>query len=340
MRYMTSLRPNKRIALLYASGILLLVLAFVFGTLSGSTEISLSQLADAISKGDGTVFRILKYVRFPRTAGAVVCGAALSVSGAVIQSVLANSLASPSVIGVNAGAGLAVTVCTAVGIYGGWQMAACAFVGAVTAVMLVGIASRKWGASRGTVILIGIAMNSLLGAISDAIVTFVPEIGVMSRDFKLGDLSAVTYGKLIPSAVVLIAVTALILTLSRELSVLSLGEDRARSLGLDTTLVRVIFLILAALLAGAAVSIAGLLSFVGLMVPHTVRRLMGIGGNHLIPLCALFGGGFVAVCDTVARTVFAPYEIPVGIIMAFIGAPFFVFILIKGKGGTADDKLS
>jgi len=99
---------------------------------------------------------------------------------------------------------------------------------------------------------------------------------------------------------------------------------------------RVVFLLLTALLAGAAVSIAGLLSFVGLMVPHGVRRLSG-STRHLIPLCALYGAGFTSLCDTLARTLFAPYEIPVGIIMAFLGAPFFIGLLIRGKGGSSHD---
>ena len=114
---------------------------------------------------------------------------------------------------------------------------------------------------------------------------------------------------------------------------LSLGDETAKGLGLNTTAMRMIFLALAALLAGAAVSICGLLSFVGLLVPHAVRRIATSRPKHLLPLCALVGAGFVTLCDTVARSAFAPYELPAGIIMAFLGAPFFIFILIKGKGG-------
>ena len=101
---------------------------------------------------------------------------------------------------------------------------------------------------------------------------------------------------------------------------------------MNTGVMRMIFLLLAALLAGAAVSVAGLLSFVGLLIPHAVRRMVG-GNAHLLPLSLLFGAGFVALCDALSRILFAPYEIPVGILMAFLGAPFFLFILIKGKGG-------
>ena len=111
----------------------------------------------------------------------------------------------------------------------------------------------------------------------------------------------------------------------------------AKGLGLNTSLMRTLFLLFAALLAGCAVSLAGLLSFVGLLVPHTVRRVAGSSSSSLMGLCALYGAGFVCLCDTVARTAFSPYEIPVGIIMAYLGAPFFVFILIKGKGGHSRD---
>ena len=250
---------------------------------------------------------------------------------------LANQLASPSVIGVNAGAGVAVTLCTALGIYGGWRLSLFSFVGAFAAVMLVSLGAKKWGASRSTVILMGVAMNSLLGAVSDAIVTFLPDAGVMSNDFKIGEFSAVTYQKLLPAAVVIAVAVTVLFTLSNELDVLTLGEDNARGLGMNTSVMRTLFLFLAALLAGCAVSIAGLLSFVGLIVPHAVRRVAGSKSQHLLSLCALFGAAFVCLCDTIARTAFSPYEIPVGIIMAFLGAPFFVFILIKGKGGHSGD---
>ena len=160
-----------------------------------------------------------------------------------------------------------------------------------------------------------------------------PEVAVMSNDFKVGDFSSVTYSRLFPSAVLIFVTLVILLTLTNELDVLTLGEDTARSLGLNTSVFRTLFLMFAAVLAGCAVSLAGLLSFVGLIVPHAVRRLVGSKSSRLLPLSALFGASFVCLCDTGARTLFSPYEIPVGIIMAFLGTPFFVFILVKGKGG-------
>lgn len=323
---------NNRIKWLYLAGLVFLGLSAGLGITLGSVPLSFSEILDAFHKGfdasAGT--RIFAYSRLPRTLASLVCGAALAVAGAVIQGVLRNRLASPSIIGVNAGAGLAITLCTAFGLYGGWQLSFFAFLGAFATVLLVSFSAKHWGASRGTVILLGVAVNSLLGAISDTVTTFIPEVGVMSNDFKIGEFSAVTYQTLIPAAVIITAVILVLCTLHNELDVLTLGEEAARGLGLNTTAARTLFLLFAALLSGCAVSLAGLLSFVGLLVPHAIRRMAGSKSSHLMGLCAIYGAGFVCLCDTLARTVFSPYEIPVGIIMAYLGAPFFVFILIKG----------
>ncbi len=338
MKSFVKLSKNKnRAPLIFVGGGLFLLLSVILGVLLGSAGLGPSEIIAGITGKSDTALKIIYYVRLPRTLACVVAGAALATSGAVIQSVLENKLASPSVIGVNSGAGLAVTLCTALGVLGGWRLSLFAFVGAFAAVMLVSAVSRALGASRTTVILIGIAVNSLLGALSDTVVTFFPEISVMTRDFKIGDFSAVTYQKLIPAAVAAAIAVIVLQCLHNELDVLSLGDESARGLGMNTSAVRVLFLGLAALLSGCAVSLAGLLSFVGLIVPHAVRSVNQTSAKSLIPLCALYGGGFVCVCDTLARTVFAPYEIPVGIIMSFIGVPFFVFLLVKKKGGRSGD---
>ena len=327
-------RTKKRILLLYCIAAVLMLGATLSGLLLGSVRLSPKELFDAAFGGgrENSAARIFWYVRFPRVAAALLCGGALALSGAVIQGVLANRLASPSIVGVNSGAGLAVTLCAAFGVLGGWRLSACAFLGAFLAVLIISLGAQKWGASRGTVILMGVALNALFGAISDSVTVFFPDLAILRNDFKIGDFSAVTYPKLIPAAAVILVASLLLLLLSGKLDVLTLGEEQARSLGMNTGVMRLIFLILSALLAGAAVSVAGLLSFVGLLVPHAVRRTVG-GNSHLLPLSLLFGAGFVALCDALSRFLFAPYEIPVGILMAFLGAPFFLFILIKGKGG-------
>lgn len=336
---MKYLRNKNTITFVYIFGLLFFVGAAVFGVLSGASRLGISDLFKMVVSGDGesTEARIFIYVRFPRVLASLACGAALSVSGAVIQGVLNNRLASPGLIGVNSGAALAVTVSAAFGVLGGFRVALFAFLGSFITVLLVSLGAKRWSASTGTLILMGVALNSLLGAISDTVTTFFPEVSILNNDFKIGDFSAVTYAKLVP-ALILIAFSVVILsTLATQLDVLTLGEESARGLGMNTTAIRVTFLLLSALLAGSAVSVCGLLTFVGLIVPHAVRSVCGSGAKHLLPLSAIFGGGFVTLCDTFARILFAPYEIPVGIIMAFIGAPFFIFILIKSRRGEAHD---
>lgn len=326
---------HRKIGWIYLLSVLFVLLSFLLGILLGATEFSFSELISALFGGpnETSEARILWYVRLPRVLASLLCGAALSVSGAVMQGVLANRLASPGLIGVNAGAGLAVTLCSAWGIIGGWRLSLFSFVGAFLAAMLISVGAKRWGASRGTVILMGVAVNALLGAVSDAVTTLDPHVGILRNDFKIGDFSAVTYARLIPAAAVILTTLLVLFTLSNELDLFALGEETAQGLGMKTDAMRVCFLLLSALLAGSAVSLAGLLSFVGLLVPHTVRRIATAESRHLLPLCALFGAGFVTLCDTLARVMFAPYELPVGIIMAFLGAPFFLFILIKQKGG-------
>lgn len=331
------LRPEKRSILLYISASVLLLLSASLALALGSTPLSLSEILRALLGTDKTsvASRVFLYVRLPRVLGSLVCGGALALSGAVIQGVLSNRLASPSVIGVNAGAALAVTLCAAFGLAGGILLSLFSFLGAFAAVLLVSLGAKKWGASRGTVILMGVAMNALLGAITDAVTVFYPDIAVWGIDFKVGDFSSVTYARLLPAAAVILLVSGILMMLQNELSVLSLGEDNARGLGLNAALMRPLLLLLAAALAGAAVSVCGLLSFVGLLVPHAVRRMMG-SSRHLLLLSLLFGAGFVCLSDTLARVVLMPYEIPVGIIMSVIGAPFFIWILVRTKGGRTD----
>ena len=321
-------RQNKT-KYLFLAAALFFVIAAAAGVCLGSTRLSITEILSE------TGVTILKYVRIPRVLACLVSGAALAISGCVIQGVLANHLASPSIIGVNAGAGLAATISAALGLYGGLLSSAFSFVGAFLSVLVITLGARKWGRSKGTVILAGVALSSLLNAISSAIITLVPDAGVMSNDFRVGDLSSITYETLIPAAIIITVAAVITMLLSSELDVIGLGEETARGLGMNTSRTRMIFLILAAALAGCAVSLAGLLSFVGLIVPNAIRRVAGNRGKLILPLSALFGGGFVCLCDTAARTLFAPYEIPVGIIMAFIGAPFFIFLLVKG-GSTYD----
>lgn len=296
----------------------------------GAAALSPGELAEAVVSGPrSTAGRIFWYVRLPRTAGCLLAGAALSVAGCVIQNVLANPLASPNIIGVNAGAGLAVTVCCALGAVSGWTIAGAAFGGAFLAVLLVSAAARMVGASRTTVILAGVAVNAFLGAVSDAVTNLVPDAAALSSDFRVGGFGTVVSARLIPAGILILLGLAAVFALCNELEVLSLGEDTARTLGLNAAGMRTLFLALAALLCGAAVSFAGLLGFVGLIVPHAVRRFAGNECARLLPLSALWGAAFVTVCDLLSRLAFRPQELPVGILLSALGGPFFLYILSK-----------
>lgn len=324
----------KKRGMIIVAALALCVVSAVLSLSLGAAELTPAQLWQAISAGPRDMGGyIFWYVRVPRTAACMLAGAALAVSGAVIQGVLNNKLASPGIIGVNAGAGLAVTVCCALGYLSGWAVAGAAFAGAMAAVLLVVWISRKTGASRTTVILCGVAVNAFLNALAEAVTSLMPEAAMLSSDFRVGGFSAVSFPRLIPAGMLILVSLAAVLTLCNELDVLALGEETAQSLGMPVKKMRTILLLLSAMLAGAAVSFAGLLGFVGLIVPHAVRKLAGSESRYVLPLCALGGAGFVTICDLLCRVLFAPYELAVGIGMAVLGGPFFLLLLIKRRGG-------
>ena len=310
------------------------LLAALLSLCLGAARLSLPAIAEAIVRGPRDMSGyIFWYVRLPRTLACLLSGSALAVSGAVIQGVLHNTLASPSIIGVNAGAGLAVTACCAFGVLSGWAIAGSAFLGAMVSVLLIVFAAEKVGASRTTVILGGVAVNAFLNALSEAIVTLIPEAGMMAGDFRVGGFSSVAYVRLIPAGVLILLALFVVHTLHNELDVLALGEEMARGLGMDVRKIRTLLLILAAMLSGSAVSFAGLLGFVGLIVPHAARKITGSQSRFLIPMCAALGAAFVTLCDILARVAFSPYELPVGILLSVLGGPFFLGLLMKRKGG-------
>lgn len=329
---------TKKQTAVFLSTTVFLIISAVLSLSLGAANLSLSELWQAISNGpNSTAGYIFWYARFPRTAACLLSGMALAVSGCVIQSVLGNKLASPGIIGVNAGAGLSVTVCCALGILSGWTLSLCSFGGAMLAVFFVVFLARKTGASRTTVILCGVALNSILNAFTESIIALVPEAGMLSSDFRVGGFSSVVSSRLLPAGILIMIAFILLLTFANDLDVLSLGEDTAQSLGLSVKKMRNLFLILAALLAGSSVSFAGLLGFVGLLVPHAARKLIGTDSRFLLPLCALGGAGFVTICDLAARLLFRPYELHTGILMSLIGGPFFLVLLLKKKGGRHHD---
>lgn len=306
------------------------ILSLCMGAVIISPADVLSALAGQDSASVGA--RIVLHTRLPRTCAALLAGSALAVSGVVIQTVLNNPLASSGVIGVNSSAGLAVALACAAAPLAQQYTPFIAFAGALAGVLLVLGLAEFTGASRMTVILAGVAISNLFSAGIDAVVTLVPDALNGVSDFRIGTFSGVTMIQLAPAAVLILTSLILVLSLSQQLDILTLGVDTAQSLGLSVRFTRLILLILAAALTGAAVSFSGLLSFAGLIVPHTMRRLVGEDSFPLLVSSALGGAFFITTCDLLARVLFAPYELPVGIILAFAGVPFFLWILFKQKG--------
>lgn len=281
-------------------------------------------------RGEGAA--ILAYARLPRTAGCLLAGAALAVSGGVIQTVLANPLAAPSTIGVNSGAGLGVALCCALAPGALAAVPLAAFLGAFGGVLVILLLAERAGASRITLVLAGVALSSVFSAGVDAVVTLYPDALIGYSDFRIGGLANLHLGKLLAAGAVILAGVLLALLLAGEMDLLALGSDTARSLGLRVRPVRLALLALAAALAGAAVSFAGLLGFVGLIVPHMVRRLLGGGSLRLVAGCALCGAALLTACDLVARLAFAPFELPVGVVLSLAGGPFFLWLLFQKRG--------
>ncbi len=320
---------------IFWSGLVLLLLAATALSLwTGSVALSPARVLDVLTGKDtsSTAARIIFYSRLPRTCAAFLAGAALAVAGMVIQTVLNNPLASPGVIGVNSGAGFAVALVCAVFPAAGQYTPLVALSGALIAALLVTGLSWRTGASRITVVLAGVAISALFGAGIDAVVTLVPEALDGVADFRVGGFTGVTMARLVPAGGLIFVSLAVVLSLAWQMDVLRLGSDTAQSLGLCVGVVRFVLLFLAAVLAGAAVSFCGLMGFVGLIIPNTMRRLLGEGSLELTAASALGGAFFVIVCDVLSRILFAPFEIPVGIILAFAGAPFFLWLLLRQKG--------
>lgn len=336
-RSSTEKKPHKRRILL-----LLCALVPVLALLSvclGPVRVAPGEVLEALLRRDAATAagQIVLYARLPRTCGCLLAGAALAVSGAVIQGVLHNPLAAPNIIGVNSGAGLAVALCCAIAPKAAAAVPFAAFLGALAGVLLVLFIAERTGAARITLVLAGVAVSSMFSAGIDAVVTFVPDALNGYSDFRVGGVANLSMARVVPAFWIILAAMILLFSLAGELDVLLLGQETARSLGLRAKPLRLALLALAAALAGAAVSFAGLLGFVGLIVPHIMRRLAGEESLPLLAASALGGAALLTFCDLLARMLFAPYELPVGIVLALAGGPFFIRLLLRQRGGRTHD---
>ena len=311
----------------------LLAAALLLSVGCGSQWYTPARLWQALCAADAAdpVWRILYFVRLTRTAAAVLAGAALGVAGALIQSVLNNAMASPNVIGVNAGAGLGALLAASLVPGAAALLPGAAFAGALAAALFIWMLAAVAGLSRTTLILAGVTVSSILTACMNTLKLLFPDAAVGSTAFLLGTLSGVTTAQLQRALPWLAAGFVLAALLAADLNVLQLGEDMAAGLGLPVARVRFAALLTAALLAGAAVSFAGLLGFVGLLAPHIARRLVGGDNRRLLPVTALASADLMLLCDVAARVLFAPFELPVGVLLSLVGGPFFLFLLLRRK---------
>ncbi|MBO5249068.1 MAG: iron ABC transporter permease [Clostridia bacterium] len=310
-----------------------LILLFAAALCFGSVKISPFDAVTALLSGDydAPSLRILLHIRLPRACGAVLAGMALAVAGVLIQAVLHNPMAAPNVIGVNSGAGLTAVILLSVFPAAVRFLPLAAFFGAVGACACIYVISMKTGADRMTVTLVGIAVSAMLNAGISAVKTLYPDSVYDADAFMIGGLSGVTLETLLfPCVGILVGIFAA-LWLARDADVLSLGDETAKSLGMNVKVTQWTLLCLASVLAGCAVSFAGLLGFVGLIVPHIARRFVGEIHRWLIPASALGGGILVLLCDLIGRVLFAPYELPVGILLSLVGGPFFVCLLLARR---------
>jgi len=322
-----------RVALVVSAALCLV--AALAAVMLGSTNVSLADVLAVLTGGQTSTpaaANIVEHVRLPRMFAGVLAGAALAVSGCITQTVLNNPLASPNVLGINSGAGLAVLLASALLPNVAAALPAAAFGGALLTALLVFAVASVADGSRMTIVLVGMAATAVFGAGMNTVLIVNPDAYVGASTFLVGGLAGVRMVDLVWPAVCIVVGLVVALLGSRALNVMLTGDAVAQGVGMNVRAVRLGMLAVAALLAGAAVSFAGLLGFVGLIVPHVVRLITGNDLRFLMPVSMFGGAAFVCACDLLARTMFAPYELAVGILMAFVGGPFFVWLVVRGKG--------
>ena len=323
---------------------LLVLLGLGAGVAIGPVMIPLDQLVDILFKGWGAedkpaFAQIVHGLRVPRALTAALVGWALAVSGAVMQGVFQNPLASPYVLGIASGASAGAALVIALGLQGslgGFALAIGAFVGGAVVVWVVQhLARLRSGPVRtDTLILAGVALGALFSAVTTLLIFLSGEQLKAIVLWIMGGLGRSSWSYLTWLAPVIVAGTALLLPYGRQMNALALG-DGVRHLGVDSKRLHRVLLGVVTLMTASAVAVAGTIGFVGLIVPHALRLLMGPDHRLLLPACALGGAAFLMTCDTLARTAWAPLELPVGVLTAMVGAPFFLLLLLRrqGRGG-------
>lgn len=327
-----------RVAVVSVGSLALAVTACLLAPLAGSTPLNLSRALDwSVPWASNVDAQIFFVARLPRVLAAALVGSALAAAGVVFQALLRNPLATPFTLGISAGAALgAMLVLT----FGGTLAAAAAwatvplasFVGALASVLVVYAlsAARHRGFSTSILLLAGVTLNSLLSALILLVQYFADMTQALQTvRWLLGDLDVASYAPILAALPMLGAASLVFLTLPRALNLLALGDDHAAARGVDVVRLQRRAFFSASLATGAAVSIGGPIGFIGIVVPHLVRLLVGADHRLVVPASLGFGAAFLVACDLVSRTVLSPIELPVGIVTALIGGPFFLWLLIR-----------
>ncbi|ARZ70393.1 iron ABC transporter permease [Streptomyces sp. HU2014] len=331
---------RRRTALLTAGLVAALLFAALLSAGVGAYDIPLGDVLGSVlhrlGLGGAALDRVgesvLWDVRLPRVALALLVGASLGCAGALMQGVFGNPLAEPGVIGISMGSAVGAVAAIALGMnfLGNWTITVCAFTAGLVTVLLVYLLSRSGGRTEVvTLILTGIAVNAFAGALVGLGVFLADNAQVTQITFwQLGSLAQATWPKVLavlPCALLGLAVAPLY---GRKLDLLALGERPARHLGVDVERLRMTLVLVVALLTAAAVAVSGVITFVGLLVPHVLRMAAGPGHRFLVPGSALGGALVLVAADLAARTVAQPAELPLGVLTALLGSPFF-FVLLR-----------
>jgi len=281
-----------------------------------------------------TTSAVIWSIRLPRILVAMLVGAALATVGAVMQAILRNPLAEPGITGVSAGAAVGAVAGITLGLAGSaqWGVPLAAFAGAATvALVLQTVLRSRKDLGSATIILVGVSISALAGALINLLIANARDDAlVRSALFWLaGDLELRSWEHVALAAGPILLGLAYLLSRTRQLDALALGEQVAATSGVHVNRERILLLLVASLVTGAAVAVSGVISFVGLVVPHAVRLLVGASHSRLLPISALGGALFLVLADTVARTAFGPVIVQTGVVSALVGAPIFLFLLLR-----------
>lgn len=322
--------PTRRRALFILAALAgLVVLSIVLALVAGSIRIPVSEVLSTLAgAGDSTTSEVVRSLRLPRALAGFACGGLLALAGALLQVLLRNPLADPYILGISGGAGVGAVLAIFLGL-GVFGMHGASFVGALLAMLVVfGLAHGDGSWTQTRLLLTGVIVASGCGATVTLMQSLAPDNQLRGMVFWLmGDLSQVTDPRLVLGVLVLLL--AIALPFARELNILTRGADRAQTLGVQVNRLRRGVYLVASLATAAAVTQAGSIGFIGLIVPHLVRLAVGNDQRLLLPASVLAGGALLVIADTLARTVIAPQQLPVGVLTALIGVPVFLFLLAR-----------